>query len=462
MPKSIRLNNWKYLSPNPSITSGEGTISRPFDASTTGRFDTLMSGFKENDNIFLLAGTYKTRGFKSDGRIGNWSVKSGWKIQGEGEGKTVIQIDWANNLGVSDKHKSFSIFETPSGSDASDSEFKNLTLDLNFSQVTLGQEVTSIGMCLNGFNIKTERVEVINIGNYGNLSGFGICLNSALNYSNPSMVWTGEGNSIIDCTVKTVYYPLTGKGGLVCLSNGGNTTIGGMKSWALNPVIKDSYVNTSSGYFIMNGRSDVIGLSMPMCINGLVEYNITRNCKISGPYSSIFPTNSIEIRNNIFINQLRGIFYKLGAEKLGYGNTSGNFIHIHNNVFHMGYKTSIYDPIAIEIKQSLTNLPTYPPITHLTFEKAIIENNVFLWESGYNTFSQTLNSGQLILEHISGLTIENNYMDMPGTWGIAYACLLTGCRNHFVRYNNMNFRIADSGGSVLIQLTGNLKYVLNP
>lgn len=457
--KATRRNEWRYLSSEPRTISGDGTISNPFDASTSEKFYKVMNALPVNSKIHLIAGTYTTYGVENNSnRNENFYVKSGWYIRGDGRGKTIIQMDWNINDEVD---KLYSVFQENSNTQIGDITYKDFSIDLNFQDVQEELRVSSAGVNTNGFNQKAINLEVKNIGGYGALECFGIQLLSPYNFQTPSNYWTGNSNIIEDCLIHSVYYPTSAKplSPIYMYSIGGQGNINGF-TWLRNPIVRRCIADGRSGNFGNSLPYDapVTAYKMEATVNGIFEQNVARSCKISGPISKSFPSESLELRHNLFANFETGVLFKQGDNQSLPANfdSTGNYLYIHDNVFYVGQKNTNGNNYAISITPNRDDVVS----SFISVRNTLIKDNVILWESGFDPYDIAITKGLLFFSNLSGLVLENNYADCPGNYSNPGFCWIENSTNFYLKGNNFTFR-NDGSGIGIPQSTGRLQFFEN-
>ena len=176
---------------------GTGTLADPFDGSSQAKFDALLSGFEENAVIHLLPGTFLTGGWGDAIGRGGFRVKSGWKLLGGGQGKTVLRL----NSAFSPYPKPFRhvVIATAWGTESNGVEVADLTVDVNMGRLSLRNRLDCAdGVGLAGSYNVIHRVEVIHsYGVQGGSEGFPIACGPADGMPLKPVL----GNVIEDCLV---------------------------------------------------------------------------------------------------------------------------------------------------------------------------------------------------------------------------------------------------------------------
>lgn len=138
-----------WISTN-TATANLGTISDPYDGSTSTKFDAVMNSIPANSAIHLMAGTYQTFGSSA------WRLKTQWKLHGSGIDVTILQLP-------SNAPDGCVVVGSPDNTFVTNVEVCDLTCDGNY---TSGAK-SSAGVELQGTGMAVRRVKVINIASFG-------------------------------------------------------------------------------------------------------------------------------------------------------------------------------------------------------------------------------------------------------------------------------------------------------
>ena len=75
-----------WIAPDHAQPEGKGTRDDPYDGSTAGKFDTLLTNLPKEIEIHLLSGTFETSGWLG------FNIKEGWNIRGAGMALTTVRL----------------------------------------------------------------------------------------------------------------------------------------------------------------------------------------------------------------------------------------------------------------------------------------------------------------------------------------------------------------------------------
>jgi hypothetical protein len=358
-PKHTHDHRYDYdywVSTNAIGSNGIGTFTRPFDASTRVKFDTLMDAVPKNRTIHLMAGTYQTWG------MAGYRIKSGQKIIGAGRDSTIIQMAsdvppqaWGDNICVM---QSQCVYPLNSGIEVSD-----LTLDANYQS---GSTNGRGGITLYATDSAIRRVNWINgahiDGNRMTSESWGFLINGGTNNS--------SDNIIEDCEISNYHDgALSGFALCVeCVEDTTNTTIGGI-------------IRSNRAYMTGSTNLSICILSGAGMKGVLFEENYVEDAK-QGFHIDTTGMSNVTLRRNTLKNVWIGfIMCALAQDNITFSENS-----------------ILLDP-ALNSKAFMTIGNTYTNIS-------ILKNRVTV--SGA---SQGNTSTFMLLENISGLTMVGNMVD---------------------------------------------------
>lgn len=132
----------------------------------TDTLDNLFAAAWDKENVVfdIPPGTYPVSGIL--GPAGPHQLKRGWKIAGAGIDRTVIKLDAVQEIALAGGKKTgFNIALTTWFTDVDNVEICDLTIDLNYEELSQRTKIKDLGLCailLNGKNCKVRNVKVIN------------------------------------------------------------------------------------------------------------------------------------------------------------------------------------------------------------------------------------------------------------------------------------------------------------
>ncbi|MEK6883006.1 MAG: hypothetical protein AABY22_25505 [Nanoarchaeota archaeon] len=417
-----------YLTAEPQeYLSGNGTFWNPHDASDRDKFDALMSGFSENTIIYLLPGTYLTRGRSSDSVSipGEFIPKSGWRVYGAGIGQSIIKLDIRPEDNRQDSLL-YGVFITQWEENHGDIEISDITFNLNLSNINLNIAVSAIGLI--GGNIRINNCEIIDWGNKSSdFETFIFSLSAYRGYQELGATKISE-RSIIENNI--IHKPI-----IETISQGACSAViigGGLFGEFPNTVIARNDVaiirnntldGTVSGNINLAGQTS-IGLASMDTNQALFHNNTVKNFRF-GLYTDTWQCERHYILNNFFKNTAAGIFYNCGNFFSGYSGYAGGLVQesftkikqsiIKGNKFLLKKPLAVEEPYGIRIKSDKIGhfQKGSNNIFGWTCEKLIAQNNTFTWSNKKEIPIGTLRYAAINIQNTSGAYITNNYFDLP-------------------------------------------------
>jgi hypothetical protein len=142
--------------------SGGGTMSDPYDGSTSDKFDSIMDGLPINTRVSLAPGSiFFTNGLKWHDNSKGWTVKSGLHLLGNGSTVklAVLPDDWPNVHFQKHIVMGNQVLDPP----ANNVTIENLTIDANWQNLASPQTNKAL-ICafLVGSNNSYRKVRAIN------------------------------------------------------------------------------------------------------------------------------------------------------------------------------------------------------------------------------------------------------------------------------------------------------------
>lgn len=266
-----------------AATANLGTISDPYDGSTSTKFDSLMNNLPANSTIHIMAGTYRTLGAYG------WRIKTGQKVHGSGKDVTILQFPSSSLNG-------WSLVGSPDGQLVTNTEVCDLTCDANY---TSGEAKSYCGVMLTGNGNAVRRVKIINLAGLGGWESWGVGISG---FGNDS-----KGNIIEECEVSHFAggpcsaIEISAASGIVrnnrvFLSATNNVCQAFNGSWAHDVLYEGNYVDgAANGYYGDTGGSTnliFIGNTFLNCING-IGLNAESRRNITIAFNTIMLANQL-------------------------------------------------------------------------------------------------------------------------------------------------------------------------
>jgi hypothetical protein len=294
-----------YVSQLNGTADGVGSEDKPMDGSDLDvvfeRLEALVG-----IEIILASGVYTTRG-----AFAQRPLQKGWKLQGAGIDRTIIQLTDVYSDPYSIDTGYNCVLATHNDQDTNGVEVSDLTIDCNYSEVAkIRPKATLDGVHLIGKGNKICRVKVVNAASYRvaedgktPLEGFILCLSG---FSDNSY-----GNIIEDCEVSGIINP-DGKGYLTCI------TVQNNPYW--NSIITGTVRNCT---IIGTGSPSEFGLNLGCTRDLLFEGNRVIGC--GRCFNNDSGTNrNVMLRSNYFRTGLIGAYF----DKTEDGIFEGNIIEL--------------------------------------------------------------------------------------------------------------------------------------
>lgn len=286
------LENEVWISPvGPAKTSAGGTPSDPFRCPDGTSLSTVLglSQFNGSTTFHLMTGTFYTT---SNGI----PIKAGWKIRGAGIDNTIVTMQ-TNALppGIQ-----YNLIQSATFAGTDGAEVSDLTVDCNLQNQSSGN-LQMGAVAIYGSNTRISRVKAIN---WGTTWASHECFVLYLLYSQSTFVGT---NYVIEDCIVTKPAPITFACGTTCISVPGNGNISNVVRNAYGVVRNCLVADFSAGS----------GTGAPQYINaygaaGIVEHNRALNLiGGTGAYRDATSDWDVVIRNNVFDNVTRGVFYNI-------------------------------------------------------------------------------------------------------------------------------------------------------
>ena len=317
---------------------GSGTASDPYDGSSQGKFDLIMSNLAAwypNARLRVHLGPsprttnneaipFETKGYSPDQPTGGWQPSRGMKIVGSGIDVTVLRLNpTTQNI------QQYAIgHDLTTGSPAVPNpldgvEVSDLTIDCNISATTAG---ACGAIRLLGSHCRIRRVKAVN---WGTKSATKPCYVMSVVTAYPGTVLLETVNSGIDeCLLLSPYG--SNAAAVTVLHAGSPEELGfASEGFGKSPFIRNCFVDC--GITTPNRTTGKLrALSMGWCRGGIIEGNQIHNVDIGGPYQDQRSARDIIVRNNYYQNVACGPCWTLGGNGIGVSRAivEGNTIEL--------------------------------------------------------------------------------------------------------------------------------------
>lgn len=287
---------------------GSGTISDPYDGSTQVRFDGVMVGIaglfpNQKVAVHIGPGIFETKGY-ADGETTGWQPKAGMKIFGSGMDVTTLKlVSTAQNKSYFAIGHSLTVGAPAQPNLLDFFEVSDLTIDCNLADQTPVQ-VSCGAIRIMGNHCRIRRVKA---KNWGTKYAPNRCyVLSAIIADPASGVMEVVDAGIEDCiVVEPASMPTNPPVTLIHVGGLENST--SAEGFGLSPFIRNCFLDAGSP----TAGPEFRGLSMSWCRGGVIEGNHLHNLKYGGPFQNQTSTRDVTIRNNHYINVLKGPYFYL-------------------------------------------------------------------------------------------------------------------------------------------------------